>query len=68
MALGDSLWWDAGGFAQITGPFSGFHRVIRGFSRKDEGILQSINTRFPWILVAALAVCTQLWLSMLGAE
>jgi hypothetical protein len=27
---GDSFWWDASGFARLSGPFEGFRRVFRG--------------------------------------
>ena len=43
-AQSDSFWWNASGFAQIIEPFSGFRRIVRGFSRKEKGLMVSKHT------------------------
>ena len=34
----DSFWWGAPGFSRIDQPFSGFHRVVRGYDPARQGI------------------------------
>ncbi len=35
---GDAFWWGGGYFADLTEPFAGFRRVVRGFDRAHPGI------------------------------
>lgn len=35
----DSFWWGSQTFAQIHQPYSGFRRVVRGFTRQQKGVL-----------------------------
>lgn len=38
-AQNDSFWWSGQTFTQVTEPYSGFKRVVRGFSRGEKGIV-----------------------------
>ncbi|MFN3077766.1 MAG: hypothetical protein ABT940_12990 [Alphaproteobacteria bacterium] len=38
-AQSDSFWWGGQGFSQITKPYAGFRRVVRGYTRQNRGIL-----------------------------
>ena len=35
---GDTFWWGSGYFADISRPFAGFKRVVRGFDRQKRGV------------------------------
>jgi serine/threonine protein phosphatase 1 len=35
---GDVFWWGSGYFSQLKGPFEGFRRVVRGYSRSRDGV------------------------------
>jgi serine/threonine protein phosphatase 1 len=37
----DSFWWGAPGFLEMTEPYSGFHRVVRGFDRQHAGLVET---------------------------
>ncbi|MDP6121064.1 MAG: hypothetical protein QF450_06645 [Rhodospirillales bacterium] len=34
----DNFWWGAGGFEEITAPYGGFSKLVRGFDRRHPGI------------------------------
>lgn len=34
----DSFWWNGSGFAEITEPYRGYRRIVRGFDRKRPGL------------------------------
>ncbi len=35
---GDTFWWGSGYFADISRPFAGFKRIVRGFDRQNRGV------------------------------
>ena len=37
-AQSDALWWGGGGFDDISEPFGGFEKIVRGFDRGDKGL------------------------------
>jgi hypothetical protein len=41
---GDAFWWGGAGFERMTAPFLGFRRVVRGLSRRHEGVVESPHT------------------------
>ena len=43
-AQSDSFWWSGQTFTQVTEPYSGFKRVVRGFSRGEKGIVMGRYT------------------------
>jgi serine/threonine protein phosphatase 1 len=43
-AQGDAFWWGGGGFERLDAPFAGFRRVVRGFSRRHEGLIEGAHT------------------------
>jgi serine/threonine protein phosphatase 1 len=43
-AQSDSFWWGGSGFANITEPYGGYQRVIRGFDRRREGVQETQYT------------------------
>jgi serine/threonine protein phosphatase 1 len=40
-AQGDAFWWGGGRLTELTEPFAGFRRIIRGFDRKHAGIVET---------------------------
>jgi serine/threonine protein phosphatase 1 len=40
-AQGDEFWWGGARFLELTEPYAGFRRVIRGFDRKHAGIVEA---------------------------
>jgi hypothetical protein len=40
----DTFWWGSGYFDKIETPYSGFKRVIRGFDRDHEGVVETGHT------------------------
>lgn len=38
---GDAFWWGGGPFLELTEPFSGYRRVVRGFDRRHGGLVES---------------------------
>ncbi len=40
----DTFWWGSGYFDKISEPYSGFTRVIRGFDRTHEGVIETQHT------------------------
>jgi hypothetical protein len=43
-AQGDAFWWGGAGFDRLAAPFAGFRRVVRGFSRHHEGLVEGAHT------------------------
>lgn len=39
----DAFWWNAAGFARLSGPFDGFARVVRGFDPRRAGPTESAH-------------------------
>jgi serine/threonine protein phosphatase 1 len=37
---GDAFWWAERSFSELTGPFAGFRRIVRGFDRHHRGLVQ----------------------------
>jgi serine/threonine protein phosphatase 1 len=35
---GDIFWWDTGAFDQLSEPFSGFRKVVRGYDHRHRGV------------------------------
>ncbi len=35
---GDVFWWGSGYFSQLSSPYEGFRRVVRGYSRSRDGV------------------------------
>ena len=40
-AQGDAFWWSDREIADLTAPFAGFRRVVRGFDRRHRGLVES---------------------------
>ncbi|WP_169566009.1 hypothetical protein [Sneathiella limimaris] len=40
----DTFWWGSGYFDKIGEPYSGFKRVVRGFDREHEGVMETDHT------------------------
>jgi serine/threonine protein phosphatase 1 len=36
----DAFWWGSGKFLEMTEPYSGYRRVVRGFDRRHEGLVE----------------------------
>jgi serine/threonine protein phosphatase 1 len=39
-AQGDAFWWGGGDILELTVPFAGFRRVVRGFDREQRGVVE----------------------------
>jgi serine/threonine protein phosphatase 1 len=37
----DAFWWGSGPFLEMTAPYSGYRRVVRGFDRRHEGLVEA---------------------------
>lgn len=38
---GDLLWWGGGDLLELTSPFAGFRRLVRGFDRQARGLVET---------------------------
>lgn len=41
---GDSLWWGAAGFDRIAAPYAGYRKVVRGFDKARQGLVETEHT------------------------
>ena len=58
-AQSDSFWWGGTDFSAITEPYGEVQRIVRGFDRAKQGVVQSQHTLQVW--TAAVAAADRCW-------